>query len=192
MEPGTQQLPCAPLAPVKAIYFDTLAVPEPAGLWRYGLDDFGILYGPGEWPFYRSDRSRVLAPREAASIRIAPDCEYRMWRNQEVRLYPQPVCHPVRVRLTLWVRAHEGGGAWLLPAEALLWLPTRKWVWQPDVPECLAVAAANARDRILNFLHVALSERDAGAIAPRTAHSRWATHVATTTRTHAPSITHES
>lgn len=172
-EQGTS-LPCTTLSTADAIYFDTLAVPEPAGPWSYVLDDCGIRYGSGAWPFYRSDRASVLpSGRDAAVVRVSPDREYRMWRNQEVRLYPQPVHNPVRIRLTLWVCAHEIG-AWVLPTEARLWLPTRAWVWQIDVPESLRVAAADARDRILQFLDLALRERDAGAIAPQTAHSRWA------------------
>lgn len=61
--------------------------------WAYVLDDIGVTYGPGWWPFY-ADRTPAQAPRTAVrtpkpcGVRLAPDVAFYAWHTEYVALYP--------------------------------------------------------------------------------------------------------
>ncbi len=72
--------------------FDMYGVPEPAEPWAYDLDDYGILYGPGDWPFYRfigETPGRPPTPRSIsdASICLSPDSAFQSWRQARMSAY---------------------------------------------------------------------------------------------------------
>jgi len=69
--------------------FDMYGVPEPVEPWGYNLDDYGIIYGPGDWPFWEITGGNSVPglpatkkksePRQ--SIRLAPDTAFQSWRQ---------------------------------------------------------------------------------------------------------------
>ncbi len=75
--------------------FDMYGVPEPAEPWGYNLDDYGIIYGPGDWPFWEITGGNSVPglpvdekksePRR--SIRLAPDTVFQSWRQAYMLAY---------------------------------------------------------------------------------------------------------
>jgi hypothetical protein len=82
-------------------YFDPYGQPPPDGEWEYVVDDFGMSYGPGWWPLYRDG--------EPCSVRLAPDIEYRSWRNEYVIVRPSADACAV-AEVMLYCRRHGLGG----------------------------------------------------------------------------------
>jgi hypothetical protein len=78
--------------------FDMYGVPEPAEPWGYNLDDTGIHYGPGDWPFWQVTGGNIVPglpttpesrePRD--SLRLAPDTVFQSWRQAYVLVYREP------------------------------------------------------------------------------------------------------
>jgi hypothetical protein len=59
--------------------FDMYAQPVPGGEWSYELDDHGVRYRRTGWPFGRD--SKHSTEPEVTGVRLAPDTDYRSWRN---------------------------------------------------------------------------------------------------------------
>jgi hypothetical protein len=61
--------------------------------WAYVLDDTGVVYGPGWWPFY-TDRSSPQArwstgaTPQPCGVRLAPDVAFYAWHTEYLALYP--------------------------------------------------------------------------------------------------------
>lgn len=144
--------------------------------WAYVLDDYGVSYGPGWWPFY-ADRTSPLAasstdpaPRPCG-VRLAPDVAFYAWHTEYLSLYPTDTpgvvdgaCYVVpngtarhnaervafRLRLT--------GDGWV--AEAI-----RAGTAGQDI-------LAEKLHRAIDFLAAAIAEHDRGADRPTTAADR--------------------
>lgn len=78
--------------------FDRYAQLLDLGQWRFEVDDFVVPYGAARWfPFPRC-------------VRLAPDIDYRSWRNEYVQLCPGRRAHQASADLTIGLRA-QGMGA---------------------------------------------------------------------------------
>ncbi len=82
------------------------AVPMPTGTWEYILDDWGVRYRSGSWPFARNG--------ESTSVRVCPDTEFRVWRNEAVDMSPGRAAGGdcdvyAHAQLNLWVRSDGDG-----------------------------------------------------------------------------------
>lgn len=165
--------------------------------WEYNLDDYGIVYGPGPWPWYGYVRQRLAQtpttiPVEA-SIQIAPDTEFRAWGNQSVRLGPgfnDPFQLDYTIQLT--IRSH---GSWfrLLTVDGSIDL--RKQTIEPPPPRLFArhpqwaIEWERKTIRILRFYARGIEERNRGMKTPVYAHSKWqAEEAAKAGNAHTPSV----
>ncbi len=72
----------------------------PEGQWAYTVDDFGICYGPGWWPFHRDGKP--------GTVRVAPDVEYRARPNEYLLISPGQAA-TATARLHLFIRAQGLG-----------------------------------------------------------------------------------
>jgi hypothetical protein len=145
--------------------------------WAYVLDDYGVSYGPGWWPFY-ADRTSPLAgsstdrtPRPCG-VRLAPDVAFYAWHTEYLLLYPtdQPgvvdgACHVVSSgtprhdaeRITFRLRLL--GDSWV--AEPIRG-GTRGSAQGRDI-------LAEKLHRAIGFITAAIATRDRGADRPTTA-----------------------
>jgi len=141
--------------------------------WAYVLDDTGVVYGPGWWPFY-ADRSSpqarwsTEATPQPCGVRLAPDVAFYAWHTEYLSLYPtdEPgvvdgACHVVPsdtsrhdAERTAFRLRMDGDG----------------WTAEPigSLPHSQDVLAEKTR-RAIDFLHAAIAERDRGAKQPTTA-----------------------
>lgn len=136
------------------------------GSWSYILDDWGIAYGTGAWYPY------------SQSVLLAPDVDYRAWRNEHVRLCPSPTDPKmVTARMHLTLRP-QGMGAMTVSVDAELDLSTGATAFRPDdVTGDLRVHALTKTRRIHELLAAERSRRDGTPRrrrrTPVTAHQRW-------------------
>jgi hypothetical protein len=90
--------------------FDMYGGATPDGDWGYVVDDCGITYGPGWWPYHRDGKP--------GTVRVSPNTEFRSWRNEYVLISPSPsLTEPATAvaRLQLFVRP-QGMGAMTVAA----------------------------------------------------------------------------
>jgi hypothetical protein len=160
---------------------DLQAVPEPAGNWDYELDDHGVTYGRGPWPFFRRGTEQTSQP---TLIRLAPNTAYRAWGIQYVLLMPNEALTRVYVCGQTYVKRPRFGTC-ERPLYAELSLPNLNWRWLSPIDAEILERARQRRRKILRFLRRARAERDRGQLAPITAHERWAAtqHRPTSTKT---------
>jgi hypothetical protein len=155
-------------------YFDGWGQPTPPGDWNYDLDDYGIHYGPGWWPFYTT-RHPYGEPETTGpiSVRISPDTEFRSWRNEYVQLTPDKR-EPAKVtgRLRLFVR-RRGGGVICVNTALIVDMRAKTVHVAVDCPDTLRGQAETKGDRILQFLLHHRARRRAGDTRPVTAHDKW-------------------
>jgi hypothetical protein len=83
--------------------FDMYGIATPTGDWAYAVDDSGVVYGDGPWPFHDDEDG---GPR---SVRLSPDTTYYSWRNEHVGVWPRRFGRAAAT-LTLYVR-RRGSGA---------------------------------------------------------------------------------
>lgn len=94
-------------------YFDGWAVERPAGEWEYCVDDHSVIYGMGQpWPFGFSQHMGRAEPVKhyPFSVRLAPDLDYRAWRNEYVLLHPSEDGLTASGIVHLWVEKQGMGG----------------------------------------------------------------------------------
>jgi hypothetical protein len=147
-------------------HFDPYGQPPPAGDWEYVLDDFGVSYGPGWWPLYRDGTP--------CGVRLAPDTEYRSWRNEYVTLRPGTGARTV-AQVTLYCR-RQGLGAMVLDARIGIDLRERTVTVVSDLSDCPDEVRQQAHDKAAKLLRFLLAQRHArrtGATRPVTAYELW-------------------
>lgn len=154
------------------------AVPTPTGAWAYILDDWGVQYRSGRWPFARKG--------EPTSVRVCPDTEFRIWRNEAVDVIPGRASSGgggfadmyAHAQLNLWVRsAGDGGSAVVCPVSVELDLEDKT---ARIVGACPDRLAPQARLKASKLLELVLEHREIAAtgdrIGPATAHERFLDH----------------
>ncbi|MEV4502637.1 hypothetical protein [Streptomyces klenkii] len=156
--------------------FDMYAVRLDLGSWSYALDDVGLVYGPGWFPFHRHvertelDPCAPLLPRSVPTgktapvrVRISPDVEHRSWRNEYVRL--QPIDHRVQAHMNLYV-CGSGSGAAIRRAVVEINLRNLDVTVPALCPPALRHQAAVKGRRVLDLVMNARIERRRGLSAP--------------------------
>ncbi len=141
--------------------------------WAYVLDDTGVVYGPGWWPFH-ADRSSPLASwstdrtPQPCGVRLAPDVAFYAWHTEYLSLYPTD--EPGMVE----------GACYLVPSDTprhdaeptAFRLRTVGDDWQAEPIGSLHhgqdILAEKTR-RAIDFLRTAIAERDRGTKRPTTA-----------------------
>lgn len=142
--------------------FDGWAIPPPTSDPPYAVDDAGLTYGAGPWPFRRFDDGHL------ATVRIAPSSEYRAWRNEYVLVHPNEDGSGAEAQLQLWLRP-QGMGGYVLRVNVTLDLARDAYSFAPLHHASLQARAESKAQRILDLVGVARRERDRGATRPTTA-----------------------
>ncbi|MGW4720903.1 hypothetical protein [Nocardia sp. NPDC004260] len=155
-------------------YFHGWGVPTPEGQWQYELDDWGIVYGPGWWPFHRYyEQTHGRSRRTPSSVRVSPGTAYQSWGNESITLRPSPQ-HPTRVeaRMTLFVRT-QGLGAIVADTQIALDIRQRRTTIADTCPPALREQAELKAARLLRFVLDHRRARRRGTTEPDTAYGRW-------------------
>lgn len=163
--------------------FDLYGIELELGKWAYVLDQLGVTYGPGWYPFRekvtRSEPDPVepLLNRKVPTgrttpvgVRISPGVANYSWGNEYVTL--EPVDHRVRARMTLFVRK-QGMGAMIRRVEIAVDLRERSVTIPPECPAELHTQAQVKGERILDLLTAARRERRRGAPIPLSVLGQW-------------------
>lgn len=140
-------------------YFYTYPVKPPEGEWEYRLDEVGITYGPGPWPFYYAPHGGDRVP---FGVRVSPDTEILSWGNEYVLLRPllqDPEI--VESKLRLYVRP-QGLGAVVVAVRFGINLRQETAAVTPSCPPELREQADIKVARLLRFLLQHRTARDAG------------------------------
>jgi hypothetical protein len=138
--------------------------PTPSGSWAYLVDDFGIGYGPGWWPYYRDGKPD--------SVRLAPDTAFYAWRDQYVLAGPADSLTNSHVIVTLALPWDDGDGR-TMRCKVYLDLRDRSVTVPDSIPVSARTEAQEKGQRVLDLVLAARAERRRGASAPVTAHQRW-------------------
>ncbi|WP_225731074.1 MULTISPECIES: hypothetical protein [unclassified Nocardia] len=154
-------------------YFAVRAIPTPPGEWSYILDDFGVVYGSGWWPFHAIRENLVtgVATLGPTQIRVAPDTAYYSWQNQYVLLVPDLRDSAlVTCRIQLYVRPI----AVLVDRTVTLDLRAEQYQLDPrGCPPALFDQLDTKAQRLLRFVLAHRAARCCGESAPTTAYDRW-------------------
>lgn len=162
--------------------FDGYAQPVPLGQWGYALDDHCIVYRRTGWPFGR----RPVAGRGEPgpeSVRLAPDTDYRSWRNEYVLLYPGRIGQWgedaaegwAHAFLDLWVRKQGMGGIIVPRVEVEIDVDHAAAHVAATCPPVLREQAQMKADRLLAFLqhHTSRARTPRARRTPATAHDAY-------------------
>lgn len=164
--------------------FDMYGLELPLDDWAYTLDEPGIVYGPGWYPFHRpTSRSEqnpaapllnhtvATGKTEPARVRISPNVANYSWRNEYVRLVP--IDHRVQARITLFVR-RQGLGAMVRRITIEVDLRAGLVTIPERCPEPLRNQAEVKGQRVLDLLTTARRERRRRAKTPTAVLAAWA------------------
>ncbi|MFF3867092.1 hypothetical protein [Micromonospora sp. NPDC001898] len=139
-------------------------VTPPAGDWAYEVDDPGVVYGAGPWPFHWEGR--------LASVRLAPNTTYQSWSHEYVTVWPGHIADQASTDLNLFVRK-QGMNAMIWRCHGVTFDLLADTFTVPDrCPPSLRGQAEAKAQRILNLILAARAERDT-YVRPWTAHERY-------------------
>lgn len=146
--------------------------PEPHVPWEYIVDDYGVGYREGEWPFGRMTESRWT--RQPCSIRLAPDHEYRAAGQTYVRVSPTRSGRHAIAYMNLTVRS-QGMGAIVVACRAEIDLSdftvTLDGV-QDGWPDTVKAQADQKTQKVVSLIRAQVARRDAGKRKVSTAHEK--------------------
>lgn len=131
--------------------FDGWAIAPPEGDWEYELDDFGVTFGSGWWPFYKDGKP--------AAVRLAPDTAYQSWRNEYVLLWSDGDA-TAHAGLKLW-RRPQGMGGMVARARVTIDIRGKRATVGTACPSDLLEQAEAKAERLLRFILMARGERRA-------------------------------
>lgn len=164
--------------------FDMYGLELPLDNWAYVLDEPGIVYGPGWYPFHRTlsrseqnptapllNRAVPIGKTEPTGVRISPNAANYSWRNEYVRLVP--IDHRVRARMALFVRK-QGLGAMVRRITVEVDLRADLVTVPQECPDPLRKQADIKGQRVLNLLTAARRERRRRAKTPTAVLASWA------------------
>lgn len=147
------------------------------GVWNYQLDQGGVVYGPGRYPFHQPDTFRETDPSfpvlthevptgctRPASVRLSPDVANYAWRNEYVTVEPFGDLALLRTRLF----AGRVGHQIMVRSIAIeLDLATERIAVPAGCPDTLVEQATVKAQRVLALLRAARDERDSGEPCPK-------------------------
>lgn len=153
-----------------AIYeFDGWASGDEAdGQWEYELDDWGITYGRGPWPFYQhyQDEKR----RRVTSVRLSPNKAYQSWRTGYALAYVHDDGSLFCFTFDLWDKKQGMGGyVW----HVHLSIENGQPVGIENLPPEIVDRVRDRWGKFERFLAACIAERDARKRRPITAHERY-------------------
>lgn len=151
------------LEPTGTTYYSYGAKP-PQGEWAYEIDDDGIVYGDGPWPFHHWERGGPI------SVKVSPNTEYRSWGNEHVLLWPGRFGQLV-ADLHLYVR-QQGGYAMVWRCRVEFDLLTDTFTVPEHCPPTLRAQATSKAQKILDLVAFGRQDRDT-YLQPRNAHARY-------------------
>lgn len=148
--------------------FDMYPSKPPEGTWAYVVDDYGIVFGRGWWPFYDN---RSLQP---SAVRLAPDTAFRAWRNEYVLVYPgiddDRTCW---FQVSIYLRP-QGMGAYVWDSPTIyLDIPTGTWVCHGNIPDEVASDVDTKVFCVFQLIHQMRGLRRKKVAAPPLAHEAW-------------------
>jgi hypothetical protein len=140
--------------------------------WTYILDDYGVSYGPGWWPFHADRTSPLLrsvdrTPRPCG-VRLAPNVAFYAWRTEYVSLRPTGTTHVVDGACFVVLDTAAPHGPQRVHFQ--LRFVNDEWRAERVGP---GIDGQDILDdkihRLVGFLRAAITERDAGIDRPATA-----------------------
>ncbi len=141
------------------------AVLLPVADWSsYVLDDYGVSYVSGRWPYHRD------------LVRLAPDAGYRAWGNEYATARVAPEAPEMAVVALNVVVRREGVAAWVVPVTARLDLLSGDVAFdEDDLGEEEWLEAVVKAHRVLDLLAAERARRDGPERPsdPDTAYDRW-------------------
>jgi hypothetical protein len=138
------------------------------GTWAYVLDDFGIVYGPGWYPFHRALTRSEQNPAAPLQNRAVPTGKTK---PTGVRL--SPIEHRVQARMHLFVRK-QGLGAMVRQITIEVDLRAERVTSPNQCPTALREQAEVKGQRVLDLLKAARRERRRRAKTPTAVLGPWA------------------
>ena len=151
--------------------FVSFSAATPTGGWAYIVDDCGIEFGAGWFPFRRERGG------QPALVRLSPDTDYCAWSNEYVQLMPAQDS-PRRATAIIHVfKRAQGMGAIVSRASVTIDIPSRTIEVSCEDPEAIAGARDKA-NRLLAFVLASRDQRRRGLRRPATAHERYQEHTA--------------
>ena len=144
---------------------------EPVEPWGYDVDDHGITYGPGWWPWYRHYEWSRLAPAgiRPASLRLSPDDTYEAGDQRYVLTWPND--NGCELDLS-WMTRRQGLGGMVRKGFVRL---DRDLRIVSSVPADAREIIEARVEKFHTLYRRAIAERDAGQKAPVTMHEKWVT-----------------
>ena len=138
---------------------------EPAEPWGYDVDDYGVTYGPGWWPWHHSGPDdKAPGP---TSIRLLPDPTFEAGNQLYVLAWPRD-------------NGCELDLSWMTRPQGLGGMVRKGWVNLDRELAIVSAVPAEVREeverRVAKFRTLyrkAIAERDAGLKAPVTAHEKY-------------------
>ena len=147
--------------------FDMWGRPTPAEPWGYSLDEVGdFCYGEGLWPFYERERPRSPKKRLRSYLRLAPDCDYRSWRNEYVLVGLDDDGVGASARLTLFVREQGMGAVVIDRVDVKFDLAASTFEVDARCPAEQREQAQSKARKILDLIERCRGERDKGKRKP--------------------------
>lgn len=146
----------------------------PAGDWGYIVDDSGIGYRDGYWPFGRLEEPRKS--RRATSLRLAPDDRYCAAGQNYVFIRPDRRAEwRATADLNLTVRS-QGLGA--IVVRCSVEMDLRDFTFSlsrigDEWPHDLKEQAEDKATRLVEFVRSHVTWRNAGKRTVESAHERW-------------------
>ncbi|TKG62377.1 MULTISPECIES: hypothetical protein [Pseudonocardiaceae] len=163
--------------------FDMYGLELELGTWSYILDDFGIVYGPGWYPFHRAltrseqnpsapllNRAVPVGTTKPTGVRLSPNVAEYSWRNEYVLL--APIDHRVQARTRLFVRK-QGLGAMVRRITIEVDLRAELVTIPDQCPAALREQAEVKGQRVLDLLQAARRERRRRAKTPTAVLGPW-------------------
>jgi hypothetical protein len=148
---------------------------EPADPWQYAVDDFGITYGPGSWPWYRFQQGTKengwknhVSP---GSIRLAPDDTYEAGDQRYVLVWPN---EDESITLDLaWMTRPQGLGGVVRSGSVDLDAQLQIKDLPSDLPPDVHQEIESRVEKFRQLLKQARAERDSGIKQPATMYDKW-------------------
>lgn len=165
----------------KDLKFRSFVSDEPSGDWSYQLDDHGIRYGSGWWPFHHAteadtqrnaqffEKHGLSGSPEHSSVRLLAGSDY--CAGNQTYVVVTPISGGACAEIEVMHRRQGLGG---MVGETHVTFPADFSRFEMgDCADCVRELLLERAEKVRLFLLSAIAERDAGIVAPVTAHERY-------------------